>query len=305
MSRGAKQVLYIAPEVTKNVAPTPLAVQTLRHLNTDLGRQVMLEESDEISTLRLSQGSIAVGVDVAGTISAELSYGTFDELIAGAFGGNWATDTLTTGDLEKTFTIVRGFTDVSEWAVMSGCHINEMNLSLNNRAKADISFSIMGMSYERKTTDPTGTKAAATTTPFMSSLDVGDILVDGTSLIGKACVRSFSFNINNNAQADDCLGDGNLGPSTVNMLGQDITGELVLAWSKDASDIVEKSVSRAPIALVLPLEDAKGNKYTFTIPMAEVDGQLPSGGKNDTLNATVTYAVVKQAVTLTRLTATP
>src|SRR5678810_1264837 len=93
MSRGAKQVLYIAPEVTKNVAPDPLDVQTLRNINTDLARQVMLEESDEISALRLSQGSIAVGVDVAGTISAELSYGTFDDLIAGAFGGNWSTDT--------------------------------------------------------------------------------------------------------------------------------------------------------------------------------------------------------------------
>lgn len=305
MSSGARQVLYIVPEVTKNVAPTPLNVQTLRNLNTDLARQIVLEQTDEISALRLGQGSVAVGVDVAGTINAELSYGTFDDLIAGAFAGDWATNTLTTGTAEKTFTIVRGFTDVSEWATMSGCHVNEMNLSLNNRAKAEISFSIMGMSYLRATTDPTGTKAAATTTPFMSNLNVGDILVDGASLIGKACIRSFSLNINNNAQADDCMGDGNIGPSTIDFMGQDITGELVLAWSKDASDILEKSLTRAPISVVLPLEDSKGNKYTFTIPMAEVDGQLPSGGKNDTLNATVSYQVVKQAVTLVRLAGTP
>lgn len=305
MSRGSKQVLYIAPETTKNVPVSPLDVQILRHNTADLSRKVTIEESDEINELRLSQGSTALGFDVNGNITAELSYGTFDDLIAAAFGGTWSTDVLTLGDVEQTFTIVRGFTDVAEWAQMTGCHVNEMNISLNNRAKAEISFGILGMGYTRLTTDPTGAKTAATTTPFMSSLNVGEILVDGASLAGKACIRSFSFNINNGGEADDCLGDGNLGPSTIDYLAQSVTGELVLAWSKDASDIVEKTIDRTTIALTLPLEDSLGNKYTLSIPMAEVEGELPSGGKNDTLNAPITYSVVRQAATLTRTAAIP
>lgn len=300
MSSGARQTITLVPEIDVGVEPAALNGFDMRFTSSDLTRDVVLEESDEISALRLSQGSIAVGVDVGGSIEGELSYGTYDPLFEAAFAGDWTSDVLTSSDKIHTFTAIRAYDDIKEYAVFNGVHVNEMSITLERRAKALVSFGLMGMDYRRvHTADPRGTRTPVTDAPYMSSLDVGKIKVDGAELTG-ICVSSFSFSINNNAEGMDCLGSGKLGYSRVTFLAQDITGNLTLEWSKGAADIVDKTVLRTAISVELPLTSAAGNKYTLVLPMVEVNGDLPSGGKNDVLEAAVEYTVVKEAVTLTR-----
>ena len=146
---------------------------------------------------------------------------------------------------------------------------------------------------------------APTTTPFLSNNNVGTILVNGQSLEGVACVSAMTVNLDNSLQTQRCLGSDSLGPGAHIATEAAITGSITLAWSKRAWEIWKNTFTRTPIAVVFPITDALGNKYIFSFPAVEVDGELPNGGKRDLIEVTLNYTVAKLSPTITREAADP
>lgn len=304
MSSGAKVVSHIIPEVTPGV--TPIGTwDTLRLTGNALTPTVNTQVSDEITDTRLSQGSVATSIDIGGDLTAEFSFGSFDQLLGAAFYGNWTGNVLSVGDTRHTFSIAKGYDDVGVYGVFKGAHVSTFALDIPSDGKITATFNMACLDYTDSETSIVVSPNAPTTTPFLSNNNVGTILVNGQSLEGVACVSAMTVNLDNSLQTQRCLGSDSLGPGAHIATEAAITGSITLAWSKRAWEIWKNTFTRAPIGVVFPITDSLGNKYTFNFPAVEVDGELPNGGKRDLIEVTLNYTVAKVSPTITRVPFVP
>ncbi|MBI6975138.1 Ig domain-containing protein [Pseudomonas lactis] len=300
MSSGAKVVSHIIKEVTPGVTPTG-AWDTLRLTGNALTPTVNTAVSDEITDSRISQGSVATSTDIGGDLTAEFSFGSFDQLLEAAFYGAWTGNVLSVGDTRNTFSIAKGYSDVGVYSVFKGAHVSTFALDIPSDGKVTATFNMACLDYADSDTPIVVSPNAPTTTPFLSNNNVGTISIDGESLEGVACVSAMTISLDNSLQAQRCIGNTKLGPGAQIATEAAITGTITLAWSKRAWEIWKKTFTRLPISVVFPITDALGNKYTFNFPAVEVDGELPSGGKRDLVEVTLNYTVAKISPTITRL----
>lgn len=303
MSSGARQISLLIPEVTPGVTPVGGAWDTLRFTSNTLSPTVNTQVSDEISDSRVSQGSVASSADIQGDIVGELSHGTFDKLLEAAFYGTWTNDVLVVGNTRRTFTVAKGFADIGVYGLFKGMHVSVFALDVPSDGKITTTFTLMGMDYTDGETAPTGTINPPTTTPFMSNLNIGTLLVDGEDLEGEACVSAITINLDNTLQAQRCIGTTKLGPGALIATEAAITGTVTLAWSKKSWEIWKNTFTRLPVAIEFPITDALGNSYLFSFPAVEIDGDLPNGGKRDIIEVSLNYTVSKISPTITRTTA--
>lgn len=299
MSSGAKVVSHIIKEVTPGVTPTG-TWDTLRLTGNALTPTVNTEVSDEITDTRLSQGSVATSIDIGGDLTAEFSFGSFDQLLEAAFYGQWTADVLRVGDTRNTFSIAKGYNDVGVYGLFKGAHVSTFALDIPSEGKVTATFNMACLDYTDGEVPIVVSPNAPTTTPFLSNNNVGTILVNGQSLEGVACVSAMTIALDNSLQTQRCLGSESLGPGAHIATEAAITGSITLAWSKRAWEIWKNTFTRAPIAVVFPITDSLGNKYTFNFPAVEVDGELPNGGKRDLIEVTLNYTVAKLSPTITR-----
>lgn len=305
MSSGAKVVSHIIKEVAPGVTPTTGTWDTLRLTGNALTPTVNTEVSDEITDTRLSQGSVATSIDIGGDLTAEFSFGSFDQLLEAAFYSTWNNDVLRVGDTRNTYSVTKGYTDVGVYGLFKGAHVSTFALDIPSEGKVTATFNLACLDYTDSEAPIVTVPNAPTTTPFLSNINVGTILVDGQSLEGLACVSAMTINLDNSLQTQRCLGAEGLGPGAHIATEAAITGSITLAWSKRAWQIWKNTFTRLPIAVVFPITDSLGNSYTFNFPAVEVDGELPSGGKRDLIEVTLNYTVAKQSPTITRAAADP
>lgn len=304
MSSGAKVVSHAIKETTPGVTPTTGQWDILRLTGNTLTPTPNLDQSEEITDSRLSQGSIITSVDINGDLSAELSFGTFDEWLAAGFYGEWVDGVLSIGEKRTTFSIAKDYRDVGVYALFKGAHVRTMAIDIPGEGKVTLSLGLSCMDYEDAEASFVTAKKPVSDTPFVSSISVGTVKVDGQNLEGQACVSGMTMSLDNNLQTQRCLGSGKLGPGALIETVADITGTVTLAWSKKAWEIWKNQMTRKTIAIEFPIKDSLGNEYVFSFPAVEVDGEMPNGGKSDLLEVTLNYSVAKQSPTITRKPAT-
>lgn len=303
MSSGAKVTTHYIKEVTPGVTPAaPVAGdwKTARLTSNTLSPTPATEVSDEITDTRLSQGSVVTGLTIGGDLVGEMSFGTFDDWLEALFYGTWAADVLTIGTARHTFSVQKGFTDVGTYHLFKGVHAATGSIEIPEEGKITLTIGGQALDYADGTVSFVTSPAAATATPFMSSLSVGDIKVDGVSLAGSACVSAMTINIDNTLQVQRCLGSGKLGPGALIETEAAITGTITLAWSARAFEIWKEQMTRKAFGVEFPVTDSLGNTYTFGFPAVEFDGELPNGGKRDLIQAELNWTVAKVAPTITR-----
>ncbi len=110
--------------------PTNPSMKELRHSGCDLSLNRKTIESDEIRDDRHMGHFLPGEKSVSGDIEFELSFGGFDDLLAAAFYGNWSGNILQTGTREQSLTVERGFTDIDQYQVFTGCVPDEMRFSI-------------------------------------------------------------------------------------------------------------------------------------------------------------------------------
>jgi len=306
MSSGARVVTHFIKEVTPGVTPAvPIAGdwKTARVTGNTLTPTPSTQVSDEVTEKRLSQGSVVTGLTIAGQLNAELSFGTFDEWLAALFYGDWVTDVLAIGAKRQTFSVQKGYTDVNTYHLFKGVHVATGAIEIPEEGKVTLTLGCQALDYEDANTSFVTDPAEPTTTPFMSSLSVGDIKINGISMAGEACVSAMTMNIDNTVQLQRCLGSGKKGPGAIIATEAAITGSITLAWSARAFEIWKTQLTRAPASVTFPILDSLGNQYNFDYPALEFDGELPSGGKRDLIQAQLNWTVAKVSPTITRVEA--
>lgn len=301
MSSGAKQGLLVAPETLSGEVREPFDGKRVPFTSFGLQGAVNREQSNTIFDSRLQQGGRITGVDFAGDLTVEARYGNYDDFIALAAFNDWEANKLTFGGLlRKSVSLAYGWSDLGKNIVYGGVHVNTFNLEVAVDAVANLTFGLVALNQKFLDIAPSGDPTSDPLNPVLSAVDVGEILLDGVSTKGVACITSINFNWDNSIEMQKCLGDG-IGsgkPIEKTAIG---TGSFTIAWSSKSFELFKNQFESAKsIALVVPFTDTAGNKYTLTIPKAEYDGTLPSGGKDDILTADFNYTTIEEAPFLVR-----
>ena len=307
MSSGSKQLVHITKETVNGTTPSPFARSVIPFTEITIDGSATKEDSNSILDSRLAQKGAVTGVEYAGDLNSEWRFGVFDDLIAAAAFNNWQTDTpivdqdtLTFGGTTRqSFSVLRGYADINNYHTFRGVHVNTLNISIPEQGLVTIGFGLMGKGRTVASSLPAGTVTTPTLTPTFSNVSVGDILIDGVSQVGVACITAFDFTWDNTMQVQRCLGAGLDIGALIETLANG-TGSFTAAWSTGAAANYEKQFTNTTIGLQVVIKDSANNEYVLTLPKVEITASLPSGGNSDILQASFEYRVVEQAPTLVR-----
>lgn len=311
MSKGTDVVIHIAKEEIPNTLPAVPVWHTLRRNSDSLKKTVTLTQSDEIVDSRFEQGSVAGSAEAVGNIEYELSALSQDMFFEGVAGNMFVdsgTPSVSTleigGDTLPTYTIVKHDKKVGLIQEFSGCRIGELTIQGDTKGKITGSASISATGYSTPIATPVANPLAATTTPFMSSINVNTFKINGVSTVGTACAESFTITINNNLTAKPCLGNGSLIPNRYTEGNVSITLKVTLALTTTSKAWIPYVESRETMTAEIGMEDKLGNAYGFNFTKLELDNDgLSDTNKNDDHTMAMEFRHVKEAPTITRTTA--
>lgn len=307
MSSGSREIIHIAPETVIGTTPSPFARTVLAFTDSSLDAAVTKEDSATKLDTRLAQQGTITAVDYTGDINAEFRYGTYDDLIAANAYNAWVVDTPVAGSdtitfggtTKKTFSILRGYTDVSNYHIFSGMFANTFNLTIPETGIVTTTFGMIGLDRVAASVAPAGTVTTPSLTDPFSSVSVTDIQIDGVTTAGVACITDFNFTWDNSAQTQRCLGDGLAIGNIIETLANG-TGSFTMAWSAKGADMYESQFTNTTYSLSVKLVDGQGNEYLLNLPKIEITGNLPTGSNTDILSISYDYRTIEDAPTLTR-----
>ncbi|MDA3442639.1 phage tail tube protein [Acinetobacter bereziniae] len=298
MSSGAKQLTRVGFEASPGVVATTW--NTFAFTTNGLDASAQTTESQTIKDSRIAAGTLVTGVEVQGDIESEWAYGIQDGVLELVAFNAWNSNVLTFGGTSrKTLSIIRGFTDIDNYQVFTGCHINQWTLSIPDSGIVTSKFSIMAMKRTAYEVAPTGTVTPAGDAIPFTSLSTGDILIEGEKKAGM-CVTQIELTIDNTMQIQKCLDYENNISGILETIMKG-SGNFTVAWSKNTAELYEKQFLNEPISLEYSLKDKDGNKYTLSLPNVLVSAPLPSGGAGDILNTQFSFTVADAAPTLKRI----
>ena len=290
MSRGTKVVLNYAPQTDVATKPTT-NWKNLPYTSESLDHKVELTDSETIVDSRIKTAGIPTKASVEGDVQVEFAKTAFDDLMEAAAGNLWATNKLIFGgNVQKMFAIEKVFGDVALYHYFKGMRVNTFKLEIPEQGFIGATFGFTGSGYENGSTAYSATPAATSMAQKASSITVGDIKINGSSLKGAACATSFSFELNNNIDSAPCLGGG-LYPQNLLEMMADITGSMTLEYATVAQGYLNNQITGTPIAIEATINTPDGSSYVLTIPKAQVSGSLPTGGK-DRAKAELSYTVI-------------
>jgi hypothetical protein len=271
---GAQHEADYIKEVTFGTTPATPAMTLIRHTGTTLGLGKEALQSDEIRSDRQIADFRHGNKSVTGDISAELTYGAFDDLIEAALGGTWATDTpsagidqLKVGETLSSFTIRRFFSDITQYQVFTGVRFATMSVSVQPNQISTVTFGCNGQDMTTTNISGATQNAANTNTPF-SGQEVGSIKEGGATVAG---ITGIEFTLDN-------------GLDSAFELGSDVTGEHVIgrsnvtgtvtAYFQDQS-LLNKFVNETESSVEFTQQDIDGNTLRFVFPKIKYTGGQP------------------------------
>ena len=186
---------------------------------------------------------------------------------------------LTNGANQKSFSIERQNSDISEYWVYSGMTPSSMDLNISSGSRSTMSFEFMGKKAVRKTTTNLPGTAVESQAYDIHSGSTGPacyIWVDGAPLVG-TFVQSVSLTYDNSLRTQDAvceLGSIGIGSGTVAL-----TGTLEVYFANGA--LFDKFVANSSISFTVSTLDDAGNGYIITIPKANLSDLSTSAGGKD------------------------
>lgn len=167
MAEGSRFTLYYVKEAESGVTPANAQLKTLRLTTSDLGLNINGLESAELRDDAETSDYRLGARHVTGTVNSEMSFGTFDELIAAVLRSEWKPDgTVTGATLRQSFTMIDYNADLPDepYTIYRGCEINSMTMTVSAEAITMLEFGIVGRTSEMSATLPPGATVLERTT---------------------------------------------------------------------------------------------------------------------------------------------
>lgn len=278
MAEGSRYASYFVPEASSGVTPAAPNLKVFRATKSGLDISITALQSEEIRN-DAEIADFRLGTrHVEGTASAELSYGTFDDLIAAALRGTWVNDVLVAGIARPSFTFVDYNADINDlpYTIYRGCEVNTMNIKVSATAMVTIEFGIVGRTIEQLNQLPAGwVVGARTTTPPMDGFS-GSLSANGAK---NSVVTELAIDINNGIEPRFVIGSKySIRPGSKR---RNVTGTLTAYFEDNTLRLAY--LNELPQEIVMVITDgASGNTYEITIPRVKLtEAPRPIDGEGD------------------------
>ena len=273
-STGAQHEADYVAEVTFGTTPATPTMTPIRHNSLSLALTKDSLQSDELRADRQIADFRHGNKQVSGDIASELTYGAFDDLLAAALGGTWATgvpsagtDQLKVGETLTSFTVRRHFSDISLYEVFTGVRFSGLSISIQPNQIATISLSCNGKDMTTSNIAGATQNAANTNTPF-SGHEAGTIKEGGTTYAG---ITGIELSLENGLESAFELGSDTTGEHIIGR--SNVTGT-VTAYFSDQT-LMNKFINETESSIEFTMTDPAGNTLRFVIPRVKYTGGQP------------------------------
>jgi hypothetical protein len=278
MASGSRHNVYFVAESTSGVTPANPQLSVFRCTKDSLDVSIKYIESKEIRNDR-EKGDLTPGVQsIEGALGAELSFGSFDDLIAAALCGDWASHVVESGVLRKSFTFISEQSDFTtgKYDIYRGCEINKISFKENAEGNIEIEFTIVGRTHATVDVLPTGsTVLDRTTTSPMNAL-TGTIEEGGAA---SGIITEADISIENGIEPRFVIGSKfSIAPS---IKSRTVSGS-VSAYFEDQA-LRQKYLNGTDSSLELTIVDPTdaGKKYIITEPRIKYKSAKKDVGSSD------------------------
>lgn len=261
-SNSRHQVAYVA-ETTFGTTPNTPSMVLLRNTGVTIN---LAKENFRSNEIRPDRQIVDVrhGVRrVNGDINFELSYGAFDTILESALFGAWSSNVLKVGIAPKSFTIERGFLDITQYQAFTGCMANTLSLNINpNMITGSVGF--VGKAMVPGTSPLDASIDAAPTHPPFDGFS-GAITEGGSPI---ASITSVQLNLNNGLDPAFVVGSD----TTPQIFpgAADLTGTVTAFFENQT--LFNKFVNETESSLSITLEGASGGDVTILVPRIKYTG---------------------------------
>lgn len=280
MSDGSRHSIAYVLESVYGTTPATPAFKMLRHRTASLGLSRETLQSEELRDDRMVASIRGGTQQVGGDIEIELSYTSFDDILAAVLCGSWTVDgggvgidRLKAGTTRRSYTIERRFADITDkpYHRFTGCEFNSLELSIAANQIVTGTLGVIGQGMTTNAGIVTGaTYTAAPTTEVMDSFS-GVLNENGVPL---ALLTELTMSITNNMESRFVVGSRNsLRPSMGRII---VTGQATAYFEN--SVMLDKFLNETTSSLSFNLPDLDGNALTITAPNIRYMGGQPDVG---------------------------
>lgn len=187
-----RTAIRLVAETNFNETPANPAFKSVRYTGESVAFNRRSVTSNEIRDDRMTSDLVAVGADVGGDVNIELSYESFDDVIAAALCSSWGApvggvSTIKNGVERKSFTLQKHFQDLAIpiFQSFSGCRIGGLTLDFQTAQILTGKFSVMGCTALNSTVQFAGATVAYPgdgNTPMNAVTNLSQIEKDGGRL---------------------------------------------------------------------------------------------------------------------------
>lgn len=279
MADGSRHSMRFVAEASYGVTPATPAFTPIRHTGTSLGLSKEALQSEEIRNDRQIADFRHGARQVAGDMSIELSFSSFDTILEALLGGTWAVDTpsvgidqLKAGTTRRSFTVERYFGDIAAldkpFHRYTGVEFNTMQLQVNANAMVTGTFGVVGKDMATDTAIIAGaTYGTPTTTSPLDSF-TGTLEEDGTTI---AVITEIQLNLDNGLDPRFVVGSKTtIRPS----IGRSNISGTITAYFEN-SLLLDKFINETESSIKFALPDGLGNELRVELPRIKYTGGQP------------------------------
>lgn len=269
---GSRHSIGYVPEVVFGTTPATPIFKAFRHNSTSLNLNRASFGSEELRSDRMIADFRAGTKSVEGNIVGELSQTSHDDMLAAALCGDWAGNVLKAAAVRKSFTLERGFADITQYLRYRGAQVDTLQLSMTTGAVVGLTFGFWAKGMDVASAAIVGaTYPAPPDTPTMDAIS-GSIMEGGAPI---AVATEVTLNLANNLNPRFVIGSAeSLEPS----IGRsNLTGTLSAYF--ESADLYNKYLNNTDSSLSVVCSDGT-ETFTFLVPKLKyTGGDVPVQGE--------------------------
>jgi len=199
--------------------------------------------------------------------------------------------TLTNGVTEKSYTLEKDFSDITQFYSVTGARVDTLSLSLQSKQKITGTFGFMGATGAlAATTAGSGAYVAAPTGPILNAATNVARLLEGGAVLGAGVyVQTLTIDFANNAFAVDGVGSADtveIGTGRFN-----VTGSMSLLLQNEVH--FNKYLNHTATSINASMEDVNGNGYMISLPRVfYTNGDITGVGNDERVTADLTFEAI-------------
>jgi hypothetical protein len=280
---GARAAYYYIFEAADGTIAANPQFKAIRLTQNSVQGSTNTIQSNELSPDRHRRTQRTGAKSVAGDIVGELSFGTYDDLLEAVFCGTWTDNVLKTGQVRRSFAILKRNLDIGVDTIYRGCQVNQLKIACPLQEKITVTFSIIGKSEEAYEVPAGAAFANPTDTDYMTTFD-GSMDLDAAEL---NCATDLNVTLSNNMTAKYSLMNRPAYGVKAGMI--DITGDLSAYIEDDALKARFRNEVDTEMVVTMTDKSANGNSYVLTLPRERFTSAQDNNNGDDYIVVQLNY----------------